>query len=222
MSKIVIDTYCGLSCKDCELRESCNCGGCVATEGKPFHGGCEVADCVKSKGHIRFCGECADFTCELLKRYSFDPEHGDNGGRIENCKALKAALVAEAREDVDVIAPCGFTCDYCPFGQWCGGCRSNYNCCSYATICEGGVCLNLACSGEKQLDGCYECVELTSCQKGFFATDEGKNAKASALFIAKHGKECFKAAIAKTLAAGEKPYDAADVEGILATLEKHI
>lgn len=86
------DTYCGLSYKDCEYKLSMNCGGCIVSKGHPFHGSCEVAECAKQMGR-RFCGECGDFPCEILNRYSFDKEHGDNGARIENCKLIKSGLV---------------------------------------------------------------------------------------------------------------------------------
>lgn len=84
---MMIDTYCGLVCEGCEFIESCGCGGCIATCGKPFHGECEVAKCALEK-NVKFCGVCGEFPCDLLKSYSFDKEHGDNGERIENCKRL--------------------------------------------------------------------------------------------------------------------------------------
>lgn len=192
MHKPIITTYCGLDCSLCDYKEPCQCGGCVATQGKPFHGHCDVAACAVSKGKA-FCGDCENFPCDTLKRYSFDPEHGDNGARIERCSAMKTALVAAAREGQDPIAYCGFSCDHCFLGQWCGSCRSDYNCCSFATISEDGICPNVKCCDEKGLDGCYECSDLDSCTIGFYTTgNDGANAcKAQALFIAKHGKELF-------------------------------
>lgn len=191
---IVIDTYCGLSCKVCGYRESCNCGGCVATGGKPFHGSCEVATCAV-KHNVSFCGECPEIPCEILTRYSFDKEHGDNGERIKNCKRIKLALVDVARRGLDAVAPCGFHCEHCFLGQWCGGCRSDYNCCSFATICEGGVCPNVSCSKERGFDGCYQCGELSTCEKGFFANKDQYLAKAASVFIGKHGKEKYTVAL---------------------------
>lgn len=83
----MIDTRCGLSCFSCEFKESENCGGCIETNGKPFHGECPVAICCQRKNLVH-CGECPDFVCELLNQYSCDPEHGDNpaGARIEQCR----------------------------------------------------------------------------------------------------------------------------------------
>ena len=83
------DTRCGLSCAECGYREPHNCGGCVATMGKPFHGECPVAVCCQSKG-FDHCGFCSEIPCELLYSYSYlDPEHGDDppGKRVEICKA---------------------------------------------------------------------------------------------------------------------------------------
>ncbi|MCL2488397.1 MAG: DUF3795 domain-containing protein [Oscillospiraceae bacterium] len=80
-----IDTRCGLVCAGCGFIESHGCGGCIATGGRPFHGECPVAVCCQDRGHLH-CGECPDIPCALLTEYSFHPEHGDNGARIERCK----------------------------------------------------------------------------------------------------------------------------------------
>ncbi len=89
--KETVDTRCGLRCEGCGYMETCGCGGCIATNGHPFHGECPVAICCQDKGFV-YCGECPDIPCALLTRYSSDPEHGDNppGARIEQCKKWKA------------------------------------------------------------------------------------------------------------------------------------
>lgn len=79
------DTRCGLSCADCTYREQTGCGGCVATMGNPFHGACGLAACCQGKGHAH-CGACEAFPCELLIAFTNDPEHGDNGARVENLR----------------------------------------------------------------------------------------------------------------------------------------
>ena len=83
----MIDSRCGLHCTGCEYKDSCNCGGCIETNGHPFHGECPVAVCCQNKGIVH-CGECGDIPCELLTQYSCEPEHGDTpqGARIEQCK----------------------------------------------------------------------------------------------------------------------------------------
>ena len=89
--KMMIDTRCGLCCAECTYREPCHCGGCIATNGHPFHGECPVAICCQEKGFIH-CGQCPDLPCALLRQYSIeDPEHGDTppGARIEQCRKWK-------------------------------------------------------------------------------------------------------------------------------------
>ena len=85
--KNVIDSRCGLHCSDCEFKKPFNCGGCIETNGHPFHGECPVAVCCQSKGYIH-CGQCPDIPCKLLWDYSCDEAHGDTpkGARIEVCK----------------------------------------------------------------------------------------------------------------------------------------
>jgi len=86
---LTVQSRCGLLCKWCTYKESNGCGGCVETNGHPFHGECPVAKCCQGKGYAH-CGECPDMPCALLRQYSFDdPEHGDNppGSRTEVCKA---------------------------------------------------------------------------------------------------------------------------------------
>ncbi len=221
----MIDTYCGLSCADCGFKESHGCGGCIATEVKPFHGGSEVAECAKKKGK-RFCGECESFPCEILNRYSFDPVHGDDGARIENCKAQKAALVKQAREGLSPVSICGHHCDYCFLGQWCGGCRSDYNVCSFATITEGSICPNVKCAKEKKLEGCYECSEVKDCQIGYYGRADEYVCKATALFIGKYGEERYSKTLSRAVDAGEryaKDFDATgSVEKALELLEKYL
>ncbi len=80
-----VDSRCGLHCTDCKWKDSHNCGGCIETNGNPFHGKCPVASCCGDKGFMH-CGECPDIPCKLLTQYSFDKEHGDGGARIEQCK----------------------------------------------------------------------------------------------------------------------------------------
>ena len=187
---VKIDSYCGLVCETCEFRETMNCGGCIATGGKPFHGHCDVAACAVEKKRA-FCGDCAEFPCETLKAYSFDPVHGDDGARIENVRRQKAAKVAEARAGIDPVGVCGHHCDHCFLGQWCGGCRSDYDCCSFAGVCAGGKCPNKTCAAEKGLSGGYACPELDNCAKGYFGAEDGYTAKAASTFMRECGKQAL-------------------------------
>ncbi len=101
--KNVIDSRCGLHCTGCAYKEPCSCGGCIETNGHPFHGECPVAMCCQEKGIVH-CGECAEIPCELLTQYSCDPEHGDKpcGARIEQCRKWYAEF---GRRDVYEACP---------------------------------------------------------------------------------------------------------------------
>ncbi len=86
-----IDTYCGLTCTDCEYREKMHCGGCIATKGNPFHGHCRVAACANEKG-VPCCAACDELPCALLTSFSYDKEQGDDGARIQRCFEQREAL----------------------------------------------------------------------------------------------------------------------------------
>ena len=224
MFEDMFDTFCGLKCSACEFKEKYNCAGCIASGGKPFHGNCEVADCAISKNK-RFCGECENFPCEILKKYSFDSEHGDNGARIEHCKSLKAEMVIIARDGLNPIGICGHHCDYCFLGQWCGSCRSGYNCCSFATLFKDGICPNVKCAKENNLHGCYDCKNLEDCKIGYYGQDNEYIAKATALFIKKYGENCYSETLEQAIDAGEnypKTFDSTgSVNEALKLLEKY-
>lgn len=223
--KTVIESFCGLICSKCEYREKVNCKGCIKSKGKLFYGECDVAKCAISK-EKRFCGECEKFPCDTLKKYSYDKEQGDDGQRIENCRKLKDQLVSKAREGVDPISVCGHHCDYCFMGKWCGGCRSEYNCCSFATIFDDKMCPNVKCANDKKIDGCYECEELETCKEGFYGIENQYAAKATAYFIRRYGKEKYTQTLKKAIDDGlnyAKDLDeSGSVDAALALLEKYL
>lgn len=129
--------------------------------------------------------QCRVYRKELC---SDDPEQAD---RLERGNRYKAEIVAAARKGIDPVAYCGFSCSHCFLGQWCGGCKSCFSCCSFGTLFEKGMCPNKVCAQAKGLDGCYACPELETCQTGFYAegNDGAIDCKAQALFIRRHGKE---------------------------------
>lgn len=51
------ETYCGKSCADCAKKEALNCPGCRVGPGRHLGGDCELAVCVRSKGH-ETCETC--------------------------------------------------------------------------------------------------------------------------------------------------------------------
>ena len=108
---------------------------------------------------------------------------------IEAMCRIKNKLCQKARKGVDPVAYCGLSCNHCFLKDWCGGCRTAYNTCSYATCSPDGVCPNAACCREKGMDGCYECDDLADCRKGFYTNQDVNAIKAMALFIRRHGKK---------------------------------
>jgi len=107
----------------------------------------------------------------------------------------------ETKEEImDKIAFCGHHCGFCPFDQ-CPGCRSEDAFCSFATLFEDKKCPNVKCCLEKGLDGCYECHELPTCRVGFYDTKE-LVAKATALFIQKHGKKQYEESLVRSVQSG--------------------
>ena len=112
---------------------------------------------------------------------------------IEAMLRIKDRLCKNARKDADPVAICGLSCNHCFLGAWCGGCRTEYNVCSFATCSEGRICPNVKCRNEKNIDACYECGELETCEKGFFVpSNDGANAaRAQCLYIRKYGKREF-------------------------------
>ena len=134
--------------------------------------------------------------------------------------------VIKARKGINPVGICGRHCDHCGLAQWCGGCRSNFNCCSFAASFKDEICPNVKCTGNKDLRGCYECCELADCETGYYAKNDEYTAKAAALFIKKHGEECYSKTLKQAVGAGEeypKTFDSAgSVDGALKILEKYI
>ena len=131
---------------------------------------------------------------------------------IEAMCRIKNELCRKARKGVDPIAFCGLSCDHCFLKEWCGGCRTSYNTCSYATCNSDRICQNATCCKEKDLDGCYDCDHLAGCMTGFFSNGNDTNAvKAMAMFIHRHGKQEL-AAVLDNL---HKKYDFQKIQEIL-------
>ncbi|MFI3325848.1 MAG: DUF3795 domain-containing protein [Clostridia bacterium] len=70
----IVDSRCGLHCTGCDWKEGHSCGGCIETNGNPFHGECPVAVCCQEKGNTH-CRPCSNIPCVLLTSYSFDKQH---------------------------------------------------------------------------------------------------------------------------------------------------
>ena len=126
------------------------------------------------------------------------------------CRILNK-LCQKARKGVDPIAYCGLSCNHCFLKDRCGGCRTAYNTCSYATCSPDGICPNASCCRGKGLDGCWECGDLAGCGKGFYANRDVNAIKAMALFIRKHGKKDLAAVLDKM----HQQYDFQKIQEVL-------
>ena len=85
----MIESRCGIKCNECEYKASMNCGGCTKID-NPFWGECDVKKCCEIKKHNQ-CGQCATFPCDTLVSMAYAEEEGDNGKRIETCRAWAKA-----------------------------------------------------------------------------------------------------------------------------------
>jgi len=201
--------YCGLDCV------VCNCSNKYAEEpGNILNGTmkCEIEECAKEKKK-KFCGECDDFPCDIIARYSENRDLNHGNVNIEKCKFIKAELAKEAKENINLVGYCGHHCGYCFHKQWCGGCRSNYNCCSFSVLSPDGICPNVKCARQKKLNGCYLCDELLSCEKGYYGRENEYIAKATALFIKEYREKCYTLALEKAIESGEDYPKSFDVSG---------
>ena len=44
-----------------------------------------MKSCCEGKAR-EHCGQCPDFPCEVLTQFAYDPQEGDDGLRIEQCR----------------------------------------------------------------------------------------------------------------------------------------
>lgn len=58
-------SICGLDCTGCSMKNTC--GGCAATDGKPFGGECMVAKCCGNRKD-NSCGDFSKNVCDLKRR----------------------------------------------------------------------------------------------------------------------------------------------------------
>ncbi len=81
----MIESRCGILCSKCKYKEEMNCPGCIKID-KPFWAdSCPIKSCCENKGK-EHCGECDNFPCAELHRFSYDEKEGNNGESIEQCK----------------------------------------------------------------------------------------------------------------------------------------
>ena len=86
------DSICGVDCTKCAAKDTC--GGCGATNGRPFRGECVVAACCRGRGHAR-CNECSDAACILKDRLvsEFNALGIEDMAKVTELHALSGAYI---------------------------------------------------------------------------------------------------------------------------------
>lgn len=88
------ETYCGKACAECEMKEVLQCPGCRPGPGRQFEGDCELARCVRSKGH-ETCESCGfKGNCGTLRMCNNMPNYRRR--KLEAEEAKKAAVAKRA------------------------------------------------------------------------------------------------------------------------------
>ena len=88
------ETYCGKSCAECAKKEQLDCSGCKTSPGRQFGGDCELAKCVRDKGH-ETCETCGfKGNCGTLRSRESIPDYRIR--KIETEAMRKAAIAKRA------------------------------------------------------------------------------------------------------------------------------
>mgnify|MGYP003301995901 CR=1 FL=1 len=88
------ETYCGKICAECIKREELNCQGCKAGPGRQFGGDCELAKCVRDKGHEACETYGFKENCGTLRSHGSMPDYRIR--KIEAEEMRKAAIAKRA------------------------------------------------------------------------------------------------------------------------------
>lgn len=88
----MIYSICGVDCSQCTMKDTC--GGCIATNGHPFHGDCVIAVCCLNKGN-EHCGKCSDSPCKLKERLisEFNELEIADMEEVKSLHALKGSFI---------------------------------------------------------------------------------------------------------------------------------
>lgn len=88
------ETYCGKNCAECAQKEALNCPGCKTGPGRQFGGDCELAKCVRTKGH-ETCDTCSfKGNCGMLRGRESMPDYRYR--KMEAEAQRKAAIAKRA------------------------------------------------------------------------------------------------------------------------------
>lgn len=86
------ETYCGKNCDDCAAKAQLNCCVCKSGPGNQLSGDCELAKCVRDKGH-ETCDTCSHNSgCRTLRKRDRMPDY-----RIQEMEANQRKAAALAR-----------------------------------------------------------------------------------------------------------------------------
>jgi hypothetical protein len=115
----------------------------------------------------------------------------------------------KTEEIVASIGYCGLICGLCHLAKDCSGCKSETNRCA-RYLSETG-CYQYNCCKERNLKGCWECVEF-SCGKDMFSESHDLRLRAFVRFIRDEGLEKFAGCIIRNEINGirygyQKDYD---------------
>lgn len=88
------ETYCGKSCIECTHKAALNCPGCKTGPGRQFGGDCELAKCLRDKGH-ESCDTCSyKGNCGTLRSRDHLPDYRRR--KIEAEEMRRAAIAKRA------------------------------------------------------------------------------------------------------------------------------
>lgn len=138
----------------------------------------------------------------------------------------KQKLIRAVKDKTEPVGVCTHHCEFCFLAQWCGGCRSACNVCSYATLSGDNVCPNVSCAGERGYRSCAQCPSLLDCTKGYFREHNAATPKGTALFVRKQGEEAYTRALSEAIQSGVRYAEDLDAlndpQKVLALLEQYL
>ena len=98
----MVESRCGLLCSECSYQKQMVCKGCTTIE-NPFWGeSCPIKSCCEASKH-NHCGQCKNFSCDLLTRFAYDEKQGDNGKRIQQCRCWIGKQVVSVASSLDFV-----------------------------------------------------------------------------------------------------------------------
>ncbi len=111
----------------------------------------------------------------------------------------------------DSIAYCGLICKLCFLAERCDGCKTSNNRCDRNCSDEG--CYQKTCCLAQDYTGCWECVDLTNCEKGIYELGDLSKVKAFATCIQEDGADAFIYYVIRNQSAGLSVEKGRDYDG---------